>query len=399
MARLPEYIGPAALGIKMGVIVPGMDLTAEITACVKRCAEDDLIDNGDILCITESIVARCQNNFVTLDQIAEEIEQKLKLKPSSSVGVVFPILSRNRFALILQAIARAVPQGRVVVQLSWPTDEVGNQAVPGNVTAELGKSYYDKITEAELAGYNLQHPVTKVDYIRLYRETIESEGAQAEIFLANDPAAIAEYTLDGVIAADVHGREQTKKALSRVVSNLITLQDICSDSSSEAWSEWGLLGSNMSAGDKLKLAPRAGLEFALKLQAEVKKAVGKHVEVIIYGDGAYKDPSTGIYELADPLPVFGATSGFEGVMREGIKYKYIADMGYEEGKTIAEIEAELEELKQREHEQTDNAAEGTTPRRLADVTASLADLVSGSADAGTPLVLVKGFLSPEKDQG
>ena len=131
---------------------------------------------------------------MTLDQIAEEIKQKLKLKPSSSVGVVFPILSRNRFALILQAIARAVPQGRVVVQLSWPTDEVGNQAVPGNVTAELGKSYYDKITEAELAGYNLQHPVTKVDYIRLYRETIESEGAQAEIFLANDPAAIAEYT-------------------------------------------------------------------------------------------------------------------------------------------------------------------------------------------------------------
>lgn len=399
MAKLPEYIGPAAFGIKMGVIVPGMDLVSEIVACIKRCADDGLVDDGDVVCITESVVARAQNNFVTLDQIACEITQKLQLQPSSSVGVVFPILSRNRFALILKAIARAVPEGKVVVQLSWPTDEVGNQALPEDVAAELGKSHYDVITEAELDGRSLLHPVTKVDYIQLYRETIESEGTAAEIILANDPTAIAAYSLDGVIVADVHGREQTRAALSRVVSNLVTLADLCSDRNQEAWSEWGLLGSNMSAGDKLKLAPHSSTEFCAAVQSKVSEAANKQVEVIVYGDGAYKDPSTGIYELADPLPVFGATSGFDGVMREGIKYKYIADLGYEAGKTSAQIEAELKELMEKGYQQTDDTTEGTTPRRLADVIASLADLVSGSADAGTPLVLVKGFLSPEKDQG
>jgi len=395
MSRLPEYVGPAAFGIKMGVIVPGMDLVTEIAARVKQCVEDGLVDDYDVLCITESVVARAQNNIVTIDQVVAEITKKLQITPTSKLGVVFPIISRNRFSLILKAIARAVPQGKVVVQLSFPTDEVGNQVIPEDVLEALGKTYYDVITEADIAGKTLVHPVTKIDYVQLYREVITNEGAQAEIFLANDPKAIIAYDCDAVIIADIHTREKTFAALKGEMSKVITLVDICSNRENVAWSEWGLLGSNMSAGEKLKLAPRNSDEFAMAVQARVKEITDKNVEVIVYGDGAYKDPSTGIYELADPRPVFGSTPGFKGVLREGIKYKFLADLGYSQGKTPAEIEQELNKLKKAAYNQDDLYIEGTTPRPLADVIASLADLVSGSADAGTPLIVVKGFISPE----
>lgn len=395
MDRFPSYIGPAAFGVKMGVVIPGMDLVQEIVKQTKKCVEDGLIDNGDVLCITESVVARAQNNYVTLHQVAAEIAKKLKLGTDSKLGVVFPILSRNRFAMILQAIAKTVPHGEVVVQLAWPSDEVGNQIISDQVMQELGKGYYDIITEADIDGRELLHPVTGIDYLRLYREIIQAEGAKATLFFANDPKAIEDYKCDGVIVADIHTRNKTKATLQSLVGNLISLVDINSDPKEEAWSEWGLLGSNMSASNKLKLAPKNGTDFANQVQSSIKRATDKHIEVIIYGDGAYKDPSTGIYELADPRPVFGATSGFAGVIRTGIKYKYFADLAYEQGKSAHEIEAELKKL-MRDGNENQQLLEGTTPRQMADIIASLADLVSGSADAGTPLVVVKGFLSPEK---
>lgn len=392
MARFPEYVGPVAFGVTMGVIVPKMDLVGELVNVAKRCVKDDLIADGDILCITESIVARAQNNFVTLEQIAVELTDKLQLKSDSRLGVVFPILSRNRFMMILEAFARAVPKGEIIVQLSWPSDEVGNQIISESVANELGKNYYDVITEEEIGERDLLHPITEIDYAKLYRRAIEQQGAKAQIYFANDPKAIAAYNCDGVIAADIHTRKQTKAKLANIVTSLITLVDICSDPNSDSWSEWGLLGSNMSAGGKLKLAPKNASAFADQVQTQIKQLLNTDVEVLVYGDGAYKDPSTGIYELADPQPVFGATSKIEGLMREGVKYKYLADLGYASGKSPTEIEEELKQHKSKKHKHSQLVTEGTTPRPLGDIVASLADLVSGSADAGTPLIVVKGFM-------
>lgn len=388
MANLPAYIGPAAFGLKMGVIVPGSDLLAMIVGVAKECHEDSLLDDGDVLCITESVLARSQNNYVTIAEIAAEVKEKLDIRPHGKIGVVFPIASRNRFVMILQAIAAAVPQGEVVVQLSWPRDEVGNQIIGEDFVGNLGKVSSDAISPQELAGYSYNHPVTQVDYIQLYRQTIADQGAKATIVLNNAPEYILSFSPDGVIAADIHSRDRTLAAIASKCK-AITLANLCSSPKRSAWSEWGLLGSNMSSGDRLKLAPRGASPFAQKVQQEVARLTGKKIEVLIYGDGAYKDPSTQIYELADPKPVFGATAGFANLFREGVKYKYLVDYYHHQGQSVGEIQELLEQKLLGDFSQANT--EGTTPRSLEDVIASLADLVSGSADAGTPAVLVKGF--------
>jgi hypothetical protein len=390
MAKLPAYVGPAAFGLKMGVIVPGSNLLQMITDVIQGCDRDNLLDDTDVLCVTESIVARSQNNYVTIDEVTQEVQDRFKAGPKAKIGVLFPIASRNRFSMILEAIAAAVPWGEVVVQLSWPRDEVGNQVISEELASRLGKVYTDSITDQELAGTHFKHPVTEVDYIQLYRQTIEEQGAKATIVLSNDPKHILTFSPDGVVVADIHTREKTRLALGGMVNNVL-LSELCSSPLLPVWSEWGLLGSNMSSGKRLKLAPRDASAFARDVQREVAELTGKEVEVIIYGDGAYKDPTTQIYELADPQPVFGATDGFANVMREGFKYKYLADLYHQEGKTAEEIEELLKQHPGLISSQTQVEAEGTTPRRMEDVIASLADLVSGSADAGTPLILVKGF--------
>jgi hypothetical protein len=387
--KLPDYIGPLAFGVKIGVVVPGVDLVKMITSPLTEAAHDGLLDDGDVVCVTESIVARAQNNFVTVADIAAEVQEKLNLSQDSKIGVLFPITSRNRFSLILQGIASAVPAGEVIVQLSYPADEVGNQVIAPELAEELTAAK-DYIRYEDLQEEDCLHPITKVNYLTLYKEIIEGQGARATIFLSNDPQIMTRFAPDGVLVADVHNREATRKKLSKVYSNIITLQELCREG--ESWSEWGLLGSNMSAHDKLKLAPRESSLFVRELQAAIKESTGRQVEVLVYGDGAYKDPSTGIYELADPQPVFGMTDGLSGRYREGIKYKYLADVCYAEGKSVEEIEALLEAQKQEAHQQNEMLTEGTTPRRVEDVIASLADLVSGSADAGTPVVVVKGIL-------
>ena len=387
MQKIPDYIGPTAFGLKMGVILPGMNIVEKVFEALQLCYRDGLLEDGDVICITESIVARAQNNYITIDDIAREIADKLNLSAGGRVAVVFPIASRNRFSMILKGIARSVPRGEVIVQLSFPTDEVGNQIVSADYTRELNK---ELITLEDLGGRTFKHPVTGVDYMSFYRELIAGEGASPVIILSNNPLHILEYNPDGVVAADIHSREKTKTIITEWFENCITLDQVCNDG--EARSEWGLLGSNMSAGEKLKLAPRDGQKVVEELQSRVKAENGIDLEVMIYGDGAYLDPSSGIYELADPRAAFAATEGLNR-FRQGLKYKFLADHCFhEEQKTVEEIEAFLAESICRDLPEDCMEKEGTTPRRMEDVLASLADLVSGSADAGTPVVLLKGFL-------
>ncbi len=387
MIKLPDYVGPMAYGLKMGVILPGMDIVEKLSEPLARCHSDGLLGDGDVICVTESVVARAQNNYVTIDDITREIADKLNLAEGSRVAVVFPIASRNRFSMIMKGIARSVPRGEVVVQLSFPDDEVGNQVIDTEFAEKLGK---DLISPEDLGDHTFKHPVTGVDYINLYREIIEKEGAKPVIFLSNDPLHVLRYKPDGIIAADIHTRALTKKTINSKFQNCITLDQICTEG--KACSEWGLLGSNMSSGERLKLAPRDGLQVVNRLKGKVKENLGIDVQVMIYGDGAYLDPSSGIYELADPRAAFAATDGLNCV-REGFKYKYLADQCFhEEKKSAEEIEAILLDNTRQGLSEDCIDKEGTTPRRMEDILASLADLVSGSADAGTPVVIVKGFL-------
>jgi len=376
-----------AFGLKMGVILPGMNIVDKVFEPVSNCSRDGLLADGDVICITESVVARAQNNYITIDDIAREIRKKLKIEPESRIAVVFPIASRNRFSMILKGIARAVPGGEVVVQLSYPADEVGNQVIDSDFAMHLNK---EPIRYEDLKGRSYRHPVTGVDYLELYREIIASEGANPVIILSNNPLHVLELHPDAVIAADIHTRFDTEKKISAWFENCITLDKICNEG--EKSSEWGLLGSNMSAGERIKLAPRQGQQVVENLQGKIKSELGFNVQVMIYGDGAYLDPSSGIYELADPRAAFAATAGLN-CFREGLKYKYLADQCFhEQNKTAEEIELILIESMCRVMAEDSLEKEGTTPRRMEDVLASLADLVSGSADAGTPVVVIKGFI-------
>lgn len=389
MGILPDYFGVTAFGVKMGVIVPGCDLVGMVYDSLALCHADGFLEDGDTVCITESVVARAQNNYVTIEDITIDVRKKLGITPQSRIGVLFPILSRNRFSLIMKALAAAVPEGQVVVQLSYPADEVGNQLLPYDFAEKIGKKDGDNIELEELGDKRFLHPITQVDYIELYKTIIEEQGPECKIFLNNDPLKIGEYNLDGIIVANIHSRARTQQKLMQKGNKCITLQDICNEG--EAWSEWGLLGSNLSSGDKLKLAPREADAMADKVQARVKQGLGPNVEVVVYGDGAYHDPSTDIYELADPQPAFGITSGLRGKYREGLKYKYLVDKMLDEGMDTNGIETSLQQKKAENFERDSIETEGTTPRKAEDLLASLADLISGSADAGTPVIVVKGF--------
>jgi len=390
MGKLPDYLGVTAFGVKMGVILPGSDIVGSVNDSLAQVDRDGLLNDGDVVCVTESVVARAQNNYVSVQDVGIQVREKLGVGPTDRIGVVFPILSRNRFSLILKGIAAAVPQGEVIVQLSYPTDEVGNQLLPDDYGDVAGKGYGDVITKHEAQSLGFRHPITGVDYIQLYSDIIESEQARPEIILCNDPARIAQFEVGGVVVADIHKRNRTKAKISTCIANCITLQDICNTGSN--WSEWGLLGSNLSAGDKLKLPPRQADRVAEEIQQRVASSLKKNIEVIIYGDGAYQDPSTGIYELADPMPAFGATPKLRGYYREGFKYKFLVDSYHANGQNQAEIEANLEAKMGSKFARDSIETEGTTPRRVEDIIASLADLISGSADAGTPMVICKNFL-------
>jgi len=391
MFKIPNYIGPLAFGVKMGVILPGDDIVESVYEAVKKCDDDGLIDDGDILCVTESVVAKAQNNYVSKKEIAEEVRKKLSLTEKDNLGILYPIASRNRFVPVLESLAKAVPEGEITLQFSFPTDCVGNQLVPEKLDNRLNRDLSaDEISFDELRKIRFYHPATGVDYVALYSAIIEKEGAKPNIFLSNDPRRITKYMPDGIIVSCIHDRRRTLQQIKEKFDNTITLDDLHSEPTNNAWSEWGLLGCNLHSAELIKLAPRESFKVARNIQAKIRDTIRKNTEVLVYGDGAYKDPSTGIYELADPVCSFGHTDGLI-TRRKGIKYKYFVGLLLSQGKSRKEIEKCIENEKRKSYEIDDDSMEGTTPRKLEDIAASLADLVSGSADAGTPLVVIKNL--------
>ncbi len=389
---MADYVGASAFGLKMGVVSSECDLTELILERIGVANRDGMLDSNDVLCVTESLVARTQGNYVTTAETAAEIQSKLHLGARQKVGVLFPIASRNRFSLVLEGIALAVPDGEVVVQLSYPRDEMGNRIL-SDEQAECIRTRHGGCLDSDYLKEGFAHALTGVDYVRLYKDIIARNGARPTVLLSNDPLKMLESQPDAVIVADIHTKQKHLQMIQARFANACTLQEFFNqaDGNGRAWSEFGLLGSNLSGPGRLKLAPRRADQFACTLQAAILKATGKNVEVLVNGDGAYKDPTSGIYELADPRPALGATPGVQGRVRSGVKYKYLVDMLHGQGKSHAEIEQALAREMDSRKGKDDALCEGTTPRRMEDLLASLADLVSGSADAGTPLVLIKGI--------
>ncbi|MDD4049730.1 MAG: coenzyme F420-0:L-glutamate ligase [Candidatus ainarchaeum sp.] len=389
-------LGVIAFGVKTGIVTFEDNMVDVVKNSLKK--EKDLIDNGDIVCMTEAVVAITQKNYVYLNDVSKEIKEKLNLKEDSTIGIIYPILSRNRFSMILKGIAKTVPKGKIIIQLKFPDDEQGNPITDSKMLHKLDKTFEDKITTDEIGKDRFLHPETGLDYIGFYESIVKKEGCDVEIYLANSTRYLVDKKPDGIIVSNVHHRNDTLNAIKkREYQNVITLQDICSDSKKEAYSEYGLLGSNIldPENEKIKLAPKNGDLVCLDVQKMIKEEFSKDVEVIIYGDGAYKDPESGIYELADPVSAFGVTPGIKNRNRIGVKTKFLMQKLYNDGKSKEEISKIIEEEKEkfvREQKKDSFSAQGTTPRKIENLVSSLADLVSGSADSNTPVVIVRGFI-------
>jgi len=390
-------IGTQVRGIRAPIIKSGDNLAEIVVSSLQRSwqEEDYKIKDKDVVGITESLVARAQGNYIDIDDIAAEINEYFS---SDSIGVVFPILSRNRFSMILKGIARS--HKKIYLQLSYPNDEVGNPLLDRNEIYRRGiNPYSDTITEEEFYKYfaNYKHPFTGVNYIDLYKE-IAAE-TEIEIILSNRAEKILDYTKD-VLAADIHTRKRTKKILKENgAETVIGLDDICTEDKGKGYNqEYGLLGSNKASDIELKLFPRDGQEFVDDVQARLKDITGKDVEVMIYGDGAFKDPAAKIWELADPVVSPAYTEGLEGTPSE-VKLKYLADNDLKDLEGEKLLEAMKEEIKGKEDDLRANIkAQGTTPRRLTDLLGSLCDLVSGSGDKGTPIILISGYFDNLADE-
>ena len=386
-----RVIGTRALGLRTPIIRESDDLTAVVCQSVKDAIEYEkiVINDGDIIGITEAVVARSQGNYATLDQIAADVRTKFG---QSHVGVVFPILSRNRFAMLLKGIARGAE--KVTVLLSYPSDEVGNQLITwDDIDDKKLNPYSDCLSEAEyrrLFGNEIKHRFTGVDYVSYYK----SLGSNIEIVLCADPKRILDFT-DQVLAADIHTRARTKRALSAAgAKKVLGIDDILTKSvNGSGYNElYGLLGSNKATEERVKLFPRDCDAFVQKMQKALLDLTGKSVEVLIYGDGGFKDPVGGIWELADPVVAPAFTSGLKGTPNE-LKLKYLADNNFADlSKDDARkaIEQAIQ-AKAGIDQMGKMVSEGTTPRQLTDLLGSLCDLVSGSGDKGTPIVLVQGY--------
>ena len=386
-------VGTVSRGIRCPIIREGDDLAALVTDSVLLAAKDEgfSLRDRDVIAVTESIVARAQGNYATVEDIAADVRTKCG---GGTVGVVFPILSRNRFAICLKGIARGAQ--KIVLMLSYPSDEVGNALITLDQVDEAGiNPYSDVLTLAryrKLFGEN-RHEFTGVDYVSYYSDIITSSGAEAEIIFANQPKTILDYT-DTVITCDIHTRARTKRILkdagARVVLGLDDILNAPVDGSG-CNERYGLLGSNKSTEDKVKLFPRECTALVEDIQARILKATGKHVEVMVYGDGAFKDPQGKIWELADPVVSPAHTAGLVGTPNE-LKLKYLADNDFAELKG-EELKAAIEESIRAKDSNLKGqmVSEGTTPRQLTDLIGSLCDLTSGSGDKGTPVVLVQGY--------
>lgn len=385
-----SYQGTISRGIRTPIIRKGDDLVNIVADSVLAAAEEGHfeIQDKDVIAVTEAVVARCDGNYATVDQIAFDINEKFD---SDTLGLVFPILSRNRFSMVLKGIAKSGK--KLVIQLAYPSDEVGNSFITYEQMLEQGiNPYSDSFTSEEfkkIFGENLPHHFTGVDYIDYYKDFTGG----AKIILSNNPCEILKYAKD-VIACDIHTRKRTKKLLlNSGANNVITLDEILNKSNNNSGynPQYGVLGSNLATEDTIKLFPKNAKEFVLSLQAEMKKRTGKNVECMVYGDGAFKDPVGGIWELADPVCSPGFTDGLMGTPNE-VKFKYIADnkLGHLTGKEAEEAMKEI--IRQKDKDLKGNIlSQGTTPRQLTDLLGSLSDLTSGSGDKGTPVVLIQNY--------
>ena len=378
-----RFVGASVYGLRMPIIQQGDDIAEMIsdTLIDAGCSSYQPIElnNRDILGITESFLARSQGNYITLDDIADDVTDKF---PEGDVAVAFPILSRNRFAKVLEGIAKGV-KGKVYVCLSYPADEVGNALMDEDDLYRLNiNPYADILTKNEFRNKigTYLHPITKTDYLELYQNISD----KIEIILLNNPKDILKFT-NQIIVASIHSRYRHKKMLSDLGANVITLEEICcTPAESHGWSEFGLLGSNYSDSNRLKLFPRDAESFCNHLQKLILAKTGKTIEVMIYGDGGFKCPKTKIWEFADPVVSPGFTSGLKGMPNE-VKIKAVAD-----NHTKNSLEAVKEAIEEKK-KGDESYALGTTPRQITDLVGSLCDLTTGSGDKGTPVVLVKGY--------
>lgn len=387
-----RLVGTVSRGVRAPIIREGDDIAKIVADSVTAAAASDGFEfhDRDVVAVTEAVVARAQGNYATVDDIAEDVKAKFGDK---TVGVIFPILSRNRFAICLKGIAKGLK--KIVLMFSYPSDEVGNHLVSLDKLDEKGVNpWTDVLSEEkyrELFGYE-KHRFTGVDYVEYYKELIKKEGCEVEIVFANDCRTILNYTTN-VINCDIHTRKRTKRILKEHGATVYSLDDIMTLPGKTGGfnPEYGLLGSNKATEDKVKLFPRDCQPVVDAIAADLLKRTGKHIEVMIYGDGAFKDPIGKIWELADPVVSPAYTKGLEGQPNE-LKLKYLADNDF------AHLSGdELKEaIKGRIKEKEDNlvgkmVSEGTTPRRLTDLIGSLCDLTSGSGDKGTPIVYISGY--------
>ena len=394
MSNNERRVGTVSRGIRCPIIRQGDDLAAIVTDSVLEAAQAEGFElrDRDVISVTESIVARAQGNYATVDDIAQDVKEKLG---GGTVGVIFPILSRNRFAICLRGIAKGCK--KVVLMLSYPSDEVGNELVSLDKIDEKGVNPYSDVLTLqqyrELFGEN-RHEFTGVDYVQYYGDLIRESGAEAEIVFANQAKAILAYT-DTVLTCDIHTRARTKRILKAAGAKIVLgLDDIMNApvNGSGCNEMYGLLGSNKSTEDKVKLFPRACKGLVLDIQQRILEKTGKHVEVMVYGDGAFKDPKGKIWELADPVVSPAFTDGLIGTPNE-LKLKYLADNDYKDlsGEALREAISASIRAKDGSSLVGNMAAQGTTPRQLTDLIGSLCDLTSGSGDKGTPVVLVQGY--------
>ena len=390
---MSRMVGTVSMGIRAPIIRSGDDLAEIVTGSVLEAVKDGAfsVRDRDVVAMTEAIVARAQGNYASVDDIAADVKAKLG---GETIGVIFPILSRNRFAICLRGIAKGAK--KIVLMLSYPSDEVGNHLIDEDVMDEKGVDPYKDVLSLEryreLFGYTT-HPFTGVDYVDYYSNLIRESGAEVEVIFANDPRAILSYTKN-VLACDIHTRARTKRRLVAAGAEKVFCLDeiMTAPVNGSGYNEkYGLLGSNKSAEDKVKLFPRPCQDLVEDVQARLLKATGKHVEVMVYGDGAFKDPVGKIWELADPVVSPAYTAGLEGTPNE-LKLKYLADNDFAALSGEALREAIKGEIKKKDGSLVGKmAAQGTTPRRLTDLIGSLCDLTSGSGDKGTPIVYIQGY--------
>lgn len=386
--------GVKSIGIRCPIIRDGDDLRKIVVDSVLNAtsSENIALNNKDVVAITESIVARAQGNYATIDQIASDIKNKFKC---DTLGVIFPILSRNRFAILLKGIARATK--KIVLMLSYPSDEVGNALLSLDELDDKGINPYSDVLDLkkyrELFGYK-KHEFTGVDYIEYFEKLIKDEGCQCEIIFANQAKTILKFAKN-VLTCDIHTRVRTKRILKENGAEIVLgLDDILTSSvDGSGYNErYGLLGSNKATEDKVKLFPRDECrELVLNIKKDFKDKTGKDIEVMVYGDGAFKDPQGKIWELADPVVSPAFTDGLKGTPNE-LKLKYLADNDYKNLSGEELKNAIKDSIKKKDNDLKGKmVSEGTTPRQITDLLGSLCDLTSGSGDKGTPVILVQGY--------